>query len=909
MASNKNKFLEAAQKYVEKGQFDKAIKEYQRVVAEDPKDVRVWLKIGDLHAKRGAKSDATDTYLKVAQFYGEQGFFLKGVAVYKQVLRLDPRRFDVNLKLAEVYRSLGQMSEASQQYDLVAAAYLKDGRTAEARQTIRDLVEIDPQNVAPRIRLAEYYSQDGLISEAIAQFEQAATLLKDRNRTDDYIKVAERLVWHRPDDLATCRELAAIYLARQDWRRALQKLQVCFQANPRDVETLTMLAQAFQALGQLAKVASVLKELAQVYVEDGNDARADEVYAQVLLVAPDDEEALDALGRQPRAGARAPEPVVGIPTVVLRGAAPAPIAHAGSRPVAAVHVALPTTGPKWRVTGSVPLLTDPFETESGAGAVGAPEEAGGTGAYGSAGESEFDVDLGESVNAMDVSLDDPMDGAGDGAMDYALDDAVDGGPGGVETGANFALDAEETGANFALDAEETEASVAAHVASALQAPEIARILSEAAVYTKYGLVDRAIEHLGRVMVLDPGHVGARVQRKALLQSAQRMDDVVAELADLVKLTAHTDAVASRGFLAELRELAPQDPRARRVEPAIKASRPASAYDGVRALPAVPAPIHAVAPVAERAAAGPVAGDSAEALELDFALELDRTEGAADVQPASVMDGTDQIEAELLALQREAGADDFGEETDASGPWRRVATEQMVARVPNRLEDDLEEAEFFIAQGMHEDAHRLLAGLRARHPGNPLVAAKIEDLAAALPADAGALPDDAGASADDAGVPADDAGDGGVAAQAERAILDDVHDPDAHFHAGVALEQMGLFDEALVELEQVEETSPHRAAALLEMGRCHAGRGRHDQAVRRFKRGLHVDHVTNAQALELYYELGRTYEAQGDLHESHYYFEKVMRIDGAFKDVAERLGAGARVTGVRGASTRDGDPPS
>src|SRR5690348_6559322 len=112
--------METARKLVEKNQIDKAVKEYLRIVHEDPKDVRVWLKIGDLYAKKGAKQDATDTYLKVARFYDDQGFYLKAVAVYKQILKLDPRLVDVILKLAELYRRLGQMSEAMQHYESVA---------------------------------------------------------------------------------------------------------------------------------------------------------------------------------------------------------------------------------------------------------------------------------------------------------------------------------------------------------------------------------------------------------------------------------------------------------------------------------------------------------------------------------------------------------------------------------------------------------------------------------------------------------------------------------------------------------------------------------------------------------------------------------------------------------------------
>src|SRR5262245_66563119 len=103
--------MEAAQKFVERGQTDKAIKEYLKVVQEDPKDVRVWLKVGDLYAKKGSKQEATETYLKVASFYSEQGFYLKAVAVYKQILKLEPRLVEGNIRLAEVYRQLGSLSD------------------------------------------------------------------------------------------------------------------------------------------------------------------------------------------------------------------------------------------------------------------------------------------------------------------------------------------------------------------------------------------------------------------------------------------------------------------------------------------------------------------------------------------------------------------------------------------------------------------------------------------------------------------------------------------------------------------------------------------------------------------------------------------------------------------------------
>src|SRR5690349_3636984 len=300
--------MDAARKFVDKGQIDKAVKEYLRIVHEDPKDVRVWLKIGDLYAKKGAKQDAIETYLKVARFYSDQGFFLKAVAVYKQILKLDPRLVDVILKLAELYRQLGLMSDAMQHFESVAAHFHREGNTKEALATVKKLVDLDPENIATRIKLAELYSKERLIDDAATEFSVACEQLRRQGRQDDFLKVAERLLWHKPDNQGLNRELAGLYLRRNDPRRALQKLQACFKADPRDVETLGLLALAFQALEQKAKTVSVLKELARTHVENKQRDKAMEGYRKILEIVPNDQDAMAYLGGGAQPAAAAPPP-------------------------------------------------------------------------------------------------------------------------------------------------------------------------------------------------------------------------------------------------------------------------------------------------------------------------------------------------------------------------------------------------------------------------------------------------------------------------------------------------------------------------------------------------------------------------------------------------------------------------
>lgn len=311
MSTNKEKLSAQALRYIEKGQYERAIREYLKIVAEDEKDVRTWLKIGDLFAKLGQKAEAAQTYQKVARFYSEQGFYLKAVAVYKQILKMDPRLTDVNVALAGLYRQLGMTQDAITQYEAVAAFLQREGRSREAIAAHQAILELEPENVAQRIKLAELYSKEEMWTEAAEAFAQAAEQLKALGRLDDFLKVSERLLFHDPDNHAVARDLASHYLTRGDPRRALQRLQPAFKADPTDVSTLELLASAFLALNQSQKCVSVLRELGRLHTERGERDAAIAAYQRILDIAPEDKDARAALHESlsralPRGGERAP---------------------------------------------------------------------------------------------------------------------------------------------------------------------------------------------------------------------------------------------------------------------------------------------------------------------------------------------------------------------------------------------------------------------------------------------------------------------------------------------------------------------------------------------------------------------------------------------------------------------------
>ncbi|MEM6790658.1 MAG: tetratricopeptide repeat protein [Myxococcota bacterium] len=298
MALERDKVLQTAQKHVDKKRFEKALVEYRKLVTEDPGDVRTLLKIGDLHLKLDQHEEAVGTYEQVGDHYFRSGFSVKAIAVYKQIRgiiqrhapHLENRYGHIVPRLAEIYTQLGLTSDALAAYDEVATKLRTEGRERDALDIFKKVVELDPQNPIAHLRVADSRARLGDIDKAVERFGEAAEIMVQLGRRDDALKVVERLLEYRRD-AGYARRAAELYLERgqpNDGMAALTKLQVAFKNDPKDLDTLELLATAFDSIQQPQKAIEVLKEAARVAAEQRDRARFDRFLQTLVARAPDD---------------------------------------------------------------------------------------------------------------------------------------------------------------------------------------------------------------------------------------------------------------------------------------------------------------------------------------------------------------------------------------------------------------------------------------------------------------------------------------------------------------------------------------------------------------------------------------------------------------------------------------------
>jgi tetratricopeptide (TPR) repeat protein len=631
LALNKRKVLDSARKFAQKGAKAKALKEYQLLLQADPRDAKLLLEVGDAYRRWGQTEDAIAQYAKVAQQYRQDGFDARAVAVYKQILNLDPKHYAAYVSLSELYQRMGLDAEAIGALQTAADGYHREGRKTDALELLRQMAALDPTNTTSRLKVAELLRQEKMTAEALAEYEAAARELENQQDRDQLVAVRERILELKPDHLGALTGMVRTLMVAGKPDRAepfaLRALQV--SAEPPQFE---LVIELFAQMGNDAKLAEATRTLAKLYRDRGDDDKARELMQRLPA---------DEVGARSRLAVDVSE--IGEP----------------------------------EIEDEELLEDDPFVTVSGT----RPTAANDLG--------EDELELGDDE---EIQLEGPKGGARPPVQPLEGD------------------------------------------------PD--QLLAEASVYLRYGKRAQAIQRLRTVLDQDPNHRAALEKLgEAYADDGQNAEAVAIWLraADQIKRTGDAKA------LAVLRDrIATLDPKAAArliaVEPAAPVAAPVAELD-------LEVELELDEAVADHPAASGVVEsvdvDIDEDTDLGFEVEIDdpgesfrvgadlTEEAVADEEGPSISlaeDGTFEFEIDPGEISHDAdaagegfSAEQLGEELDlaaaaleAAGSTSPPGTTTTTARI----REELEEAEFYIAQEMFDEAESILTRILEIAPNHP-----------------------------------------------------------------------------------------------------------------------------------------------------------------------------------------------
>ncbi len=284
---NKQKVLANAEKYVQQGKLANAIAEYEKILEKDPKDLTVLNTIGDLYARDGDSSKASEYYTRVGDSYSQQGFTLRAIAMYKKVSKLDSSSLSMVQKLAELYTQQGLLNDARQQYLILADSSLKKNDYDGAARIFEKMLEGDPDNAAVQGKLADIYVKLGKKDKARDLLFRIATSLSERRSMDAAIDALNRLLAIDPTNTEALLLRGKIALDAGDTAAGIKFLErvPTIDSLPQGLHSLL---RAYLSTGKYEEAEPLARKLLGVH----NDNSGIREYATALVTSGQAETAL-----------------------------------------------------------------------------------------------------------------------------------------------------------------------------------------------------------------------------------------------------------------------------------------------------------------------------------------------------------------------------------------------------------------------------------------------------------------------------------------------------------------------------------------------------------------------------------------------------------------------------------------
>ncbi|MEO7794905.1 MAG: tetratricopeptide repeat protein [Thermoanaerobaculia bacterium] len=202
MAIDRPQVIASAEKLVSRGKIEAAIKEYRKLLAENPNDASTLNRLGDLYARIDRIDEAVRLFSQIADRYTDDGFFVKAIAIYKKIIKLDPTRLTVYERLAELYHKQGLIPEARTQYQVLVDYYQKHANSASAIGVLQKMAILIPDDPAPHVKLAELFHSQKLTDKALAEYRLIADLMLRHNKVEEATQVYAKAIEAEPGDIA-----------------------------------------------------------------------------------------------------------------------------------------------------------------------------------------------------------------------------------------------------------------------------------------------------------------------------------------------------------------------------------------------------------------------------------------------------------------------------------------------------------------------------------------------------------------------------------------------------------------------------------------------------------------------------------------------------------------------------------
>jgi tetratricopeptide (TPR) repeat protein len=159
-------WVELSGKYLDQGLIEAALDACHEAIRVDMSYLPIHLRMGEIYERQGRNEDALTKYQLLIDTFRVRGEPEQAIDVYFRFIELSPDTINARTRLADLLRNAGRVDEAVDQLVQVAATYTRLGQTNKALEEYRRLLQWAPRN-------REVHAQYGLTLLKLERYEAA----------------------------------------------------------------------------------------------------------------------------------------------------------------------------------------------------------------------------------------------------------------------------------------------------------------------------------------------------------------------------------------------------------------------------------------------------------------------------------------------------------------------------------------------------------------------------------------------------------------------------------------------------------------------------------------------------------------------------------------------------------------
>lgn len=284
---NKATLIKEAQKYLAKGQVDKAIETWEKLIKECP-DGNTYNALGDLYLKKGDKKNSVEAFHKAATFFMNEGFSLKALGLFKKILNINPSDPDALFALGQINEERGLKIDAIKYYLSAVDSLTKEGKKEKLFEIYEKIITISPSNVPFRVKVAEVYIKEGLVSEAAREYLNVARLYEEKEEMEKALEYYQKSLEIQPSNKETIIGITNFYMRAGNLDLAIEQMKNAVSLFPQDTDVYLRSAEIYSAAERFDDAIACLSLVTE---KDPSNVAAARLFGKICIKNGDREKA------------------------------------------------------------------------------------------------------------------------------------------------------------------------------------------------------------------------------------------------------------------------------------------------------------------------------------------------------------------------------------------------------------------------------------------------------------------------------------------------------------------------------------------------------------------------------------------------------------------------------------------